>query len=63
MVLLRGIIACKDLQTELNSQMPDDGKERERETVTLGEAAKVAAAACAFCNIGSWQMDLDRSDD
>ena len=44
--------------------MPDDGKERERETVTFGEAAKVAAAAaCAFCNIGSWQMDLARSDD
>ena len=49
--------------------MPDDGKERERETVTFGEAAKVAAAAaaaaaaCAFCNIGSWQMDLAKSVD
>ena len=46
--------------------MPDDGKERERETVTFGEAAKVAAAAaaaCAFCKIGSWQVDLTKSDD
>ena len=34
-------------------QLPDDGKERERETVTVGEAAKIAAAAaCGFCKIG-----------
>ena len=42
--------------------MPDDGKERERETVTVGEAARiaVAAAACAFCKIGSCAGSDDR---
>ena len=33
------------IKTKQNIPMPDDGKERERETVTLGEAAKFAAAA------------------
>ena len=37
----------------LNLQLPEDGKERERETVTVGEAATIAEA-CAFCKIRSW---------
>ena len=33
-----------------NLQIADDGKDRERETVTVGEEANTVAA-CGFCNM------------
>ena len=38
--------------------MVDEGKERERETVTVGEVSKFTTACCGFCE----NLDLSRSN-